>query len=376
MRTLREHRETAGLTVRALAEKADVSTRTIVQAESARQDPYPATMRRIASALGVSVLDISEFAVTVEGKDTTAEAEPDDTEGSFDSGVAHDPDVRSSLTDGDQSQLDEVVRILEGLPTPEVLREIAANDLRQANFSLKRDLADETEGNELKRRYRRSYSAVIAAEKVLEYAVSLRDAEMRRREMSVRIRQAINAYPAVRRSRDIDQIVRLRTHIDGLVAQQQLALHYITIAITKIHELLGLVTSAAGVKWDTQDERFLGSFRPLRNYFEHPENHMPGRPLAHRAVREKEDESGWTIEFGLEINGKGEVMMEGKAIEVTAAGYERVRYIIAKMWEEVKPRAIERFKTRCQVNPGLIPNPDAIDTETISASKHILGELY
>jgi transcriptional regulator with XRE-family HTH domain len=74
MKTLKEHREAAGLSMRAFAAQAGVSTRTIVLAESGRQEPYPATMRRMAAALGVRVLEITEFARAVEYNEPDAAA--------------------------------------------------------------------------------------------------------------------------------------------------------------------------------------------------------------------------------------------------------------------------------------------------------------
>ena len=57
--------------VRDLAARAGVSTKTVVQAEYGRQRPTYATMRRIAEALGVPAAEIEEFAATLEerGKD-------------------------------------------------------------------------------------------------------------------------------------------------------------------------------------------------------------------------------------------------------------------------------------------------------------------
>jgi DNA-binding XRE family transcriptional regulator len=60
---LREARLQRFLSIRALAESAGVSTRTIVQAEAGRRVPYFATARKIAAALGVEPGDIDEFAV-------------------------------------------------------------------------------------------------------------------------------------------------------------------------------------------------------------------------------------------------------------------------------------------------------------------------
>lgn len=58
--TLRQHRMAQGMTIRELAKAAEVSTQTVVSIEKGR----PARMqsyRKLASALGISLMDIREF---------------------------------------------------------------------------------------------------------------------------------------------------------------------------------------------------------------------------------------------------------------------------------------------------------------------------
>ena len=73
MPSLRELRAARLLSVRALAERASVSPRTIVQIEAGRLTPRFVTMRKIATALGVEPAEVSEFAAAIqqaaEGKD-------------------------------------------------------------------------------------------------------------------------------------------------------------------------------------------------------------------------------------------------------------------------------------------------------------------
>ncbi len=68
MKSLREHRRTQLLSVRALAERAGVSTKTIVEAEKGRKVERGTslrTMRLLSDALGVPAMDITEFAATI-----------------------------------------------------------------------------------------------------------------------------------------------------------------------------------------------------------------------------------------------------------------------------------------------------------------------
>ena len=65
MRTLREWRALRLLSVRALADKAGTSNKTIVQLENGKQLPTFRTMQRLSAALGVDPSEIAEFAAAI-----------------------------------------------------------------------------------------------------------------------------------------------------------------------------------------------------------------------------------------------------------------------------------------------------------------------
>ncbi len=64
MPTLKQHRLRKVWTVRDLAREAGVSQQSVVNGEAGRPLRL-ATMRKMATALGVSVLDVEEFAATL-----------------------------------------------------------------------------------------------------------------------------------------------------------------------------------------------------------------------------------------------------------------------------------------------------------------------
>jgi transcriptional regulator with XRE-family HTH domain len=76
MVSLRQQRSERLMSIRELAKAADVSPATIVNIEAGRHDPFPATMRRIAAALGVEAVEIDEFAEMIR-KRSEAPAPPD-----------------------------------------------------------------------------------------------------------------------------------------------------------------------------------------------------------------------------------------------------------------------------------------------------------
>ena len=66
MASLRETRLRAVLSQRELARRAGVALRTVVEAEAGRQTPRPATMRKLADALGVAPAEVDEFRAAIE----------------------------------------------------------------------------------------------------------------------------------------------------------------------------------------------------------------------------------------------------------------------------------------------------------------------
>ena len=81
MTTLREARIRRLLSIRALAGRAGVVTRTVVEIEAGRQAPRFATMRRLADALGVAPEEIDEFRAAIEAALEDKDAAPRDRGG-------------------------------------------------------------------------------------------------------------------------------------------------------------------------------------------------------------------------------------------------------------------------------------------------------
>lgn len=76
MRSLREHRRAQFISIEDLAERAGVSTKTIVDTELGRTQPKFRTIRKLSDALGIPPQDIAEFAAVIgqgdEGKKLAA----------------------------------------------------------------------------------------------------------------------------------------------------------------------------------------------------------------------------------------------------------------------------------------------------------------
>lgn len=68
MKPLREIRREQALSIEALAELAQVSTKTIVQIELTRSLPKLTTIKKLSAALGVEPLEVEEFAAAIRGE--------------------------------------------------------------------------------------------------------------------------------------------------------------------------------------------------------------------------------------------------------------------------------------------------------------------
>ena len=66
MMTLREWRASRLMGTKALAAKAGVSNKTIVQIEHGRQVPNFGTMQKLSQALDVEPMEVTEFAAAIE----------------------------------------------------------------------------------------------------------------------------------------------------------------------------------------------------------------------------------------------------------------------------------------------------------------------
>lgn len=69
MKTLREWRRDQLVSIEDLAERAGVSTKTIVETELGRSRPKFRTMRKLSEALDVDPKEVAEFAAVISGEE-------------------------------------------------------------------------------------------------------------------------------------------------------------------------------------------------------------------------------------------------------------------------------------------------------------------
>lgn len=77
VRHLREWRASRLMSIRDLAEAAEIAPKTLTDIEYSRRVPTFATMRRISAALGVSPHEIAEFANALRARGATDTPDPE-----------------------------------------------------------------------------------------------------------------------------------------------------------------------------------------------------------------------------------------------------------------------------------------------------------
>jgi hypothetical protein len=114
--------------------------------------------------------------------------------------------------------------------------------------------------------------AVTKAELYIE---AVGQAEARRYDIGMSVRRELEAAEALR---DTDPEAAATLSHDAIRRNDktEVEIHLFTICADQVRRMLAIVTEALGLSLDDDDERFLASYRPLRNQFEHLEERLPG----------------------------------------------------------------------------------------------------
>jgi hypothetical protein len=214
--------------------------------------------------------------------------------------------------------------------------------------------------DEAKTQFRKGYASAIAAVKIMAYITMMRDAN----EARIRIGEQIR--DAVRESRKLALIDPMGSIRPGLKAPmmaglQELELHKFAIAINRIRVLLPIALKVAAFKLLQPDRATLEEFEPLRHFYEHIEQRLPGGTFQHEAVTETDDP--WSIVFQLPVDSSGQVSINGKAIQVDSRGAERVQELVTRTWERIGTKLVEEMEKFFRNNPDRIPHPSRVDSD-------------
>jgi hypothetical protein len=253
----------------------------------------------------------------------------------------------STLTPEQETQLQEVLAELRRLTPSALIFETARLRLP----------ADPDEA--AKTQFRKGYAGAIAAVKIMAYITMMRDANEARLRIGEQVRDAVRES---RRLTIIDPIGSIIPAIKApmMAGLQELEFHKFAIAINRIRVLLPIALKVAGFKLEKSDRDTLEEFEPLRHYYEHIEERLPGGKNQDEAVTETDNP--WRITFQLPVDSSGRVSIKGNVIQVDSVGAQRVQDLVSRAWERISTSTINELEKFFRNNLDRMPHASQVDS--------------
>lgn len=257
-----------------------------------------------------------------------------------------------NLTADQRTRLDALMAALDRLPT---------SDAIEASGRLRCPLPLDHTG---KNRMRLAIAGAIAAEKLLAYITALDDVDEHRDGIGREIvgLQRAGEFLHARRSLDAAMPLVQASHLAG---RQEVDFHFFAVCVGRIERFLPIAAKAAGHKLPMADRELLATFRPLRDYFEHLEDRLPGRKNYDPVASEEEVDGNWRIRMSLTLDTQERIVMDGVAADVTTRGVATVRAVLGTHWEALKPSALALVRRHFEANPSYIPGLEAVDNDPL-----------
>ncbi len=252
-----------------------------------------------------------------------------------------------NLTPEQRWKIDALMAELETLPTPEAITE---------SGKLRCPIPRGDTGNA---RMRLAIAGGIAAQRLLSYIEALEDVDDHRGKIGqeiFRLRREGEDLQA-RGSLDAANPLMLATHYAG---RQEVDYHFFAICVGRIERFLPKAAKAAGHTILEVDRDLLATYRPLRDYYEHLEDRMPGGSKYAAAEAEEERDGELHIRMGLNLDSQGRVVMGGVTADVTLRGLADVRAVLRNNWEKLKPSALTLVRNHFMADPSHIPNREVV----------------
>jgi hypothetical protein len=256
-----------------------------------------------------------------------------------------------SLTDEQEDQLAKVLDVLSGIATPALIFESARLRLPDPPWS-----------PHDKKRLQRAFGGVVAASKIQSYLESMRQANLRRLRVGQRL-QNLNEEVRERRATDPLSVVLPAVEIPYLSGLQEVEVHTFVIAVNALYTLLPMAARAAGHRIPPGVLRSLRPYVDLRDYYEHPEQRVPGAAHKHalQAFTETENEEGFRMMFGLLIDpDTGEFVLDDQRIDVSSRAVLAVQRIAEDTWAGIKQSLLADMDKYFRKNPERIPDPQSV----------------
>lgn len=246
-----------------------------------------------------------------------------------------------------RTQIEALLAELDTLPTPELIVEVG------------RLRCSSPLGESGKARMRLAYGGAFAIGKVAHYLEELRAIDSKRDAIG---REIDRLQQRARELRDADLHTSIESQLSAIqqAGQQEVTFHFFVICVAQIDRLLPVAARAACYKLPKADRDILTAYTPLRHYFEHLDERLPGK--AHRAevVTESADKHEWRIQIGLACDAQGRIVIGGHPIDVTSRGVEAVESVVRRTWEGLRASALEEMRKHCLNNSNQIPQPKQV----------------
>lgn len=246
-----------------------------------------------------------------------------------------------------QTRLEALMAELETLPTPELIAE-------SGRLRLPLPL------NEVgKKRMRLAWSGAFSYGKVESYLDALRAVDHQRDRIG---RQTFGRRQQARALKEngLPGFRELESQAIRLSGDQEVTFHFFAICVVQIARLLPMVAKAAGCKIGKADLDILLAFEPLRDYFEHLDQRLPGKPRHAEVVTESEGEKYWRLEMGFETDGQDRIVINGKAIDVTTRGVRAVERVVVDAQKKARESTLESVRKHFAATPVGIPSPEKV----------------
>lgn len=260
-----------------------------------------------------------------------------------------------NLSTDQRAKLNALIAELATLPTPELIAE-------SVRLRIARPLDDMG-----KQRMRLAIGGGIAAEKLMAYIHALDDVDEHRGLIGRRIfelHQEGERLLAIE-SLDAAKPLALASHLAG---RQEVDYHFFAVCVGRIERLLLIAAKAAGHKVPRADGELLSAFRPLRDYYEHLEDRLPGRKNDAETVTETHDEHEWRVTMGHTVDDRERIVLGKVAVDVTPRGVAAIRAVLKRNWDQLEPSALAMVRKHFEADPSDIPGPEAVGHRLLAST--------
>ncbi len=278
-------------------------------------------------------------------------------------------DRYGNLTKEQRTKLKALLAAVVDLPTENVLRECVR--LRGVDASTEECLVEVD----------RVMASCWTYERLMPYLVALRFFSGERDSIGRQIYGYKQIPEPTQESETVDW-AQAQVMAASLAGAQEVTFHFFCISVKHILTFLTIVAESAGHEISQEDREFLDHYRDLRDYYEHFENRLPGKPHEGAVVEKTISDEGYRVTGGLKVDSQGRLLLKvakkdergksvrdtdgkiilaEKAFDVTPRGMRKINAIVEENWRQIRKKAIDGLRQHFITHPEDIPPPEAVE---------------